>query len=68
MNGTLQAAYFILGIHAVGLDAGPMQGLDKTAADEDFWAGTKVKTNFICSIGRGDETTVFKKLPRLEFD
>jgi len=68
MNGTLQAAYFILAVRAVGLDAGPMQGLDKVAADEAFWQGTEVKTNFICSVGYGDETTVFKKLPRFEFD
>ena len=66
-NGTLQAAYFILAVRAVGLDAGPMQGLDKKAADEAYWAGTKVKTNFICSVGYGDETTVFKKLPRFDF-
>lgn len=68
LNGTLQAAYFILAIRAVGLDAGPMQGLDKLKADEAFWAGTEVRTNFICSVGRGDEKTVFKKLPRFDFD
>ncbi len=66
-NGTLQSAYFILAVRAVGLDAGPMQGLNKKAADDVYWAGTKVKTNFICSIGHGDETTVFKKLPRFDF-
>ena len=68
LNGTLQAAYFIMAVRAVGLDAGPMQGLDKAAADEAFWSNTMVKTNFICSIGLGDETTVFKKLPRFPFD
>ena len=67
-NGTLQAAYFILAVRAIGLDAGPMQGLNKKAADEAFWAGTRVKTNFICSVGYGDENTVFKKLPRFDFD
>jgi len=67
-NGTLQAAYFMLAVRAVGLDAGPMQGLDKAAADEAFWAGTEVKTNFICSVGYGDENTVFKKLPRFDFN
>ena len=68
LNGTLQAAYFILAVRAVGLDAGPMQGLDKEEADRAFWAGTEVRTNFICSIGHGDESTVFKKLPRFDFD
>ena len=41
---------------AVGLDAGPMQGLNK-AADDVYWAG-KVKTNFICSIGHSDGNRV----------
>ena len=67
-NGTLQAAYLIMAIRAVGLDAGPMQGLDKKAADEVYWNETQIRTNFICSIGYGDESTVFKKLPRFEFD
>ena len=67
-NGTLQAAYFILAVRAVGLDAGPMQGLNKKAADEAYWADTRIKTNFICSVGHGDETTVFKKLPRFDFE
>ncbi|MBL6958514.1 MAG: malonic semialdehyde reductase [Rhodospirillales bacterium] len=68
LNGTLQAAYFMMAVRAVGLDAGPMQGLDKPAADEAFWAGTEVKTNFICAFGRGNETTVFKRHPRFDFD
>ena len=68
LNGTLQAAYFILAVRAVGLDAGPMQGLNKAKADEVFWSGTDIKTNFVCSIGRGDEDTVFKRLPRFEFN
>ena len=68
LNGTLQAAYFMLAVRAAGLDIGPMQGLDKAACDEAFWAGTKVKTNFVCSIGRGDEITIFKKMPRFDFD
>ena len=68
LNGTLQAAYFIMAVRSIGLDAGPMQGLDKEVADKAFWSGTEIKTNFVCSLGYGDETTVFKKLPRFEFD
>ena len=36
LNGTLQAAYLIMAIRAVGLDAEPTQGLDKEAADKAF--------------------------------
>tara|TARA_B100000315_G_scaffold245251_1_gene270919 strand:- start:2138 stop:2803 length:666 start_codon:yes stop_codon:yes gene_type:complete len=68
LNGGLQAGYFMMAVRAVGLDVGPMQGVDKPGMDELYWSGTKVKTAFICSIGRGDESTIFKKLPRFDFD
>lgn len=67
-NGSLQAAYFMMAVRAVGLDIGPMQGLDMKACDEEFWAPRPIKTNFVCCIGRGDENTVFKRLPRFPFD
>ncbi|MDA0240423.1 MAG: malonic semialdehyde reductase, partial [Proteobacteria bacterium] len=35
-NGSLQAAYFMMAVRAVGLDVGPMQGLDMAACDEEF--------------------------------
>jgi len=68
LNGGLQAAYFMMAVRAVGLDVGPMQGIDKPGMDELYWSGTKVKTAFIVSIGRGDENTIFKKLPRFDFE
>lgn len=67
-NGSLQAAYFMMAVRAVGLDVGPMQGLDMPACDEEFWAPEPIKTNFVCCFGRGDENTVFKRLPRFPFD
>jgi 3-hydroxypropanoate dehydrogenase len=68
MNGALQGAYFIMSVRAVGLDVGPMQGIDKSGCDALYWAGTKVKTAFIVSLGRGDESTIYKKLPRFAFE
>jgi len=67
-NGSLQGAYFILAARALGLDAGPMSGFDNAKADAAFFAGTSVKSNFVCAIGYGDETAIFGRLPRLEFD
>jgi 3-hydroxypropanoate dehydrogenase len=67
-NSSLQAAYFIIAARALGLDAGPMSGFDKAAVDAEFWAGTTVETNLICSIGHGTDEGVFPRLPRLEFD
>ncbi len=67
-NSSLQGAYFILAARAVGLDCGPMSGFDHAAMDAAFWAGTEVKTNFICNIGRGDASKLFGRSPRLAFE
>jgi 3-hydroxypropanoate dehydrogenase len=67
-NGTLQGAYFMIAARALGLDCGPMSGFDNAACDELFFAGTKVKSNFICSIGYGDPDGLFDRLPRPDFD
>lgn len=67
-NGSLQGAYFIIAARAVGLDTGPMSGFNNAKVDELFFAGTSVKSNFLCNLGYGDETGVMQKLPRLGFD
>jgi hypothetical protein len=45
-----------------------MSGFDHALIDAAFWAGTTVRTNFICSLGRGDPTKVFARSPRLPFE
>ena len=67
-NATLQGGYFIIAARAVGLDCGPMSGFDNAKMDEEFWAGTSVRTNFICNLGHGDPSKVFARSPRLPFD
>jgi len=67
-NGTLQGAYFIIAARALGLDCGPLSGFDNDGVDREFFAGTRVKSNFLCSIGTGDPSGVFARSPRLPFD
>ena len=67
-NGTLQVAYLILALRAVGLDTGPMTGFDNAAVDAAFFEGTDVKSNVIINIGYGDETKLFPRSPRFAFD
>ena len=67
-NGSLQGAYLILAARALGLDCGPMSGFDPARVDADFWAGTTVKTNFICNLGHGDASKLMPRSPRLTFD
>jgi 3-hydroxypropanoate dehydrogenase len=67
-NSSLQGAYFILAARALGLDCGPMSGFDNTKVDETFFAGTTVKSNFLCNLGYGDATKLHSRSPRLDFD
>ncbi|ADE11488.1 malonic semialdehyde reductase [Sideroxydans lithotrophicus] len=66
-NGTLQGAYLILAARALGLDCGPMSGFDNAAVDQLFFAGTNVKSNFICNLGYGDPKGVYPRNVRFEF-
>jgi 3-hydroxypropanoate dehydrogenase len=67
-NSSLQGAYFIVAARALGLDCGPMSGFDNDGVDKEFFAGTNIKSNFICAVGHGDPAGVFPRNPRLSFD
>jgi 3-hydroxypropanoate dehydrogenase len=67
-NSSLQGGYFIIAARALGLDCGPMSGFDAARLDAAFWAGTTVKTNFICTLGHGEPSKVFARSPRLPFE
>jgi 3-hydroxypropanoate dehydrogenase len=67
-NSSLQGAYFMLAVRALGLDCGPMSGFENKKMDELFFAGTSWKSNFICNIGYGDRSKLLPRLPRLSFD
>jgi 3-hydroxypropanoate dehydrogenase len=67
-SGTLQGAYLLLAARALGLDAGPMSGFDNEKVDKEFFAGTKIKSNFVINLGYGDSSKLFPRNPRLPFD
>lgn len=67
-NSTLQGAYLMIASRALGLDIGAMSGFSNEIVDEQFFSGTTLKSNFLCNIGYGDETALFQRLPRFEFD
>lgn len=66
-NSTLQGGYLILAARALGYDAGPMSGFDLKGVDAEFFAGTKIRANFLCAIGHGADVP-FPRSPRLSFD
>jgi 3-hydroxypropanoate dehydrogenase len=67
-NGTMQGAYFILALRAVGLDSGAMSGFNAAAVDTEFFPDGRFKTNFLLNIGYGDPSKVMGRSPRFGFD
>lgn len=66
-NSSLQGAYFMLAARALGLDCGPMSGFDNNKVDVEFFPGSMVRSNFICSLGYGDAAKLHPRSPRPEF-
>jgi 3-hydroxypropanoate dehydrogenase len=67
-NSSLQGAYFMLAARSLGLDCGPMSGFKNAKVDELFFAGTTVKSNFLCNLGHGDASKLHPRSPRLSFE
>jgi 3-hydroxypropanoate dehydrogenase len=67
-NGSLQGAYLIIAARALGLDCGPMSGFDNAGVDQAFFAGTRIQSNFICSLGHGRPDSLRPRNPRLAFE
>ena len=68
LSASLQGAYLMIAARALGLDCGPMAGFDRTKVDESFFAGSAVRSLFLCNLGFGDSTKLRPRLPRLSFE
>ncbi len=67
-NSSMQGAYLICAVRALGLDAGAMSGFNSKVLDDTFFSGSTWKVNFLLNIGYGDKDKVHKRLPRLSFE
>lgn len=67
-NAALQAGYFLLGVRAAGLAAGPMGGFDAAGLDEEFFSGTALRSFLVVNIGHPAPNAWFDRLPRLGYD
>ncbi len=67
-NGTLGGAYFMMAARAVGLDCGPMSGVDLAKVNAEFFADGRLQANFLINLGYGDDTKLFNRNPRLTFE
>jgi 3-hydroxypropanoate dehydrogenase len=53
---------------ALCLDCGPMSGFDNAGVNREFFVGTNIRSNFLCSLGYGDPSNLFPRSPRFDFD
>lgn len=67
-NGTLGGAYFMIAARAVGLDCGPMSGVDLAKVNAEFFPDGRVQANFLINLGKIDPGKTFKRNPRLSFE
>lgn len=65
MNAGLQVGYFILGVRAAGLAAGPMAGFDAGGVSSAFFPDGKSKALVVVNIGRPAQGAWRDRLPRL---
>ncbi|MFE4518911.1 malonic semialdehyde reductase [Kitasatospora sp. NPDC056783] len=68
LNGALQAAYFIIGVRAAGLAAGPMTGYDAAGINKEFFAEGDHSVLAVVNIGKPGEDAWFPRSPRLAYD
>ena len=64
----LQAAYFLVGVRAAGLGAGPMTGFDAAGIDAEFFPDGDHRTLMVVNIGRTADDGQRPRLPRLDYD
>ncbi|MFC8349674.1 malonic semialdehyde reductase [Streptomyces sp. NPDC057280] len=67
LNGALQAAYFIIGIRAAGLAAGPMSGFDAAGVRKEFLDDDHTPL-MVVNIGKPGPNAWFPRAPRLDAD
>ena len=68
LNSLLQVGYFIIGVRAAGLAAGPMTGFDAAGLDAEFFADRKWRSLVVVNVGRPGDNPWFDRLPRLDYD
>ncbi|MBD0670666.1 malonic semialdehyde reductase [Streptomyces sp. CBMA156] len=68
LNGALQAAYFIIGVRAAGLAAGPMTGYDAAGLNKEFFGNGEHSVLAVVNIGKPGEEAWFPRSPRLAYD
>ncbi|ALC21122.1 malonic semialdehyde reductase [Streptomyces pristinaespiralis] len=67
LNAALQAAYFIVGVRAAGLAAGPMTGYDAAGIQKEFLDDDHTPL-MVVNIGKPGDDAWFPRSPRLSYE
>ncbi|GAA0364747.1 malonic semialdehyde reductase [Actinoallomurus spadix] len=67
-NGAIQVGYFIIGVRAAGLAAGPMAGFDAEGVAKEFFPEGGHQVLAVVNIGKPGPDAWFPRNPRLEYD
>ncbi|TCP41645.1 3-hydroxypropanoate dehydrogenase [Tamaricihabitans halophyticus] len=68
LNASLQVGYFIMGVRAAGLAAGPMTGFDAAGVDREFFPDGAWQSLVVVNIGKPGENPWLERLPRLDYN
>jgi 3-hydroxypropanoate dehydrogenase len=67
-NAALQVGYFIVGVRAAGLAAGPMTGFNAEGINKEFFGDGDHSVLAVVNIGKPGENAWYPRGPRLAFD
>jgi 3-hydroxypropanoate dehydrogenase len=67
LSGTLVTAYFLIGVRAAGLAAGPMGGFNRAGVDGEFFADGRWRSILVVNVGVAVPEGYSERQGRLEF-
>ncbi len=67
-SALLQAGYFIVGVRAAGLAAGPMEGYDAEGIEADFFPDGRHRVLLVVNLGQPSDQAFRPRQPRLDYD
>ncbi|CAM5289869.1 Malonic semialdehyde reductase OS=Streptomyces tendae OX=1932 GN=F3L20_04925 PE=4 SV=1 [Streptomyces tendae] len=68
LNAALQVGYFIVGVRAAGLAAGPMTGFNAEGIDKEFFGDGEHSVLVVVNIGTPGDDAWVSRSPRLAYD
>jgi 3-hydroxypropanoate dehydrogenase len=68
LSATLVTAYFLIGVRAAGLAAGPMGGFNRAGVDGEFFADGRWRSILIVNVGKPTDEAYSERQGKLEFE